>query len=97
MSFFRQCSINDERTDGEKRRGGDHNKVIHDFLELMMEILGPLNVQADCSAISTDEMKFSARRTMEDTADCLLSYFRGSNGVLTIRTIYSIGISQLLC
>jgi hypothetical protein len=46
-----------------------------------------VDVQGDCSPLATDEMKLAARQTMEDTPDYLLSHFRGSDGVLTIRTI----------
>jgi hypothetical protein len=81
----------------EKRRSGDYNKIGHDFLELMAKILRPLNVQADCSALPDDEMKLAARRTMEDTADCLLLQFRASNGVLRFEQSCRIRISQSLC
>lgn len=76
--------MNDEGRDGEKRRAGDHNQVIHDFLGLGVENFELLKV--DCSGPAD-------RRNEIGSADAgrpsrLLCFrIRGSDGVLTNRAM----------
>ncbi len=76
--------MNDECRDGEKRRGGDHNQISHDFLELRVENCELLKVDCDRPANRRNEIG----RTDDGRRSRLLCVrIRGSDGVLTIETM----------